>query len=52
MTNERLIKVSALLITGAAASILLKNASVHITGILLPFLTAWIASAVTRPAAL
>ncbi len=52
MTNERLIKTAAVLVAAASGSILLKNASGHVTGILLPFLAAWIASAVTHPIAL
>ncbi|MBE6598117.1 MAG: sporulation integral membrane protein YtvI [Ruminococcaceae bacterium] len=52
MTNDRLSRLTALLIGAAAVCILLKNTTEHITGILTPFLAAWIASAAARPAAL
>ncbi len=51
MPNDRLTKTAVLLLSAAAAAVLLKHTADHITGILLPFLTAWIASAVTRPMA-
>ncbi len=52
MTGERLKKTAAVLLIAAAGSYLIKGTGEHLSGIVLPFLAAWIASAPARPLAL
>lgn len=52
MNDDRVTKTAALLVIAAAGCFLLQSAAGHIAGIILPFLSAWIASAAARPTAL
>ncbi len=52
MTGEKLTKTAAVILIAAAGSYLIKGTGEHLSGIVLPFLAAWIASAPARPLAL